>query len=118
MYLKIYPTFDVLGFLTNRDRTSSCRSTHFLLKVLERTLKIKIVLPERKITGVEEFFKKFPDLKDVFIDGTKRPVQGPKDAKKRKKLYSGKKKQFTKKTIVMGSEKSSNGLGCLWPMIK
>ena len=105
LYLKTYPTFDLLGFLTNRDRTSSCRSTHFLLKVMERTLKIKIVLPERKITSVEEFFKKFPDLKDVFIDGTERPVQRPKDSKKRKKLYSGKKKQFTKKTIVMGNEK-------------
>lgn len=105
LYLKTYPTFDVLGFLTNRDRTRACRSTHFLLKVLERTLKIKIVLPERKITSVEEFFKKFPDLKDVFIDGTERPVQRPKNSKKRKKLYSGKKKQFTRKTIVVSDEK-------------
>jgi hypothetical protein len=104
LYLKTYPTFDVLGFLTNRDRTRACRSTHFLLKVLERTLKIKIVLPERKITSVEEFFEKFPDLKDVFLDGTERPVQRPKNSKKRKKLYSGKKKQFTRKTIVISDE--------------
>jgi hypothetical protein len=44
-------------------------------------------------------------MKDVFPDGTERPVQRPKDAKKRKKLYSGKKRRFTKKTIVAADEK-------------
>lgn len=105
LYLKTYPTFDVLGFLTDRERTRACRSTHFLLKVLERTLGKKFVLPARKITSVEEFFEKFPEMKDVFPDGTERPVQRPKDAKKRKKLYSGKKKRFTKKAIVVADEK-------------
>ncbi|NBX50887.1 IS5/IS1182 family transposase [bacterium] len=83
LYLKTYPTFDVLGFLTNRERTRARRSTHFLLQVLERTLGKKFVLPTRKITSVEEFFEKFPEMKDVFPDGTERPVQRPKDAKKR-----------------------------------
>lgn len=105
LYLKTYPTFDVLGFLTDRERTRACRSTHFLLKVLERTLGKNIVLPERKITSVEEFFEKFPEVKDVFLDGTERPVQRPKDSKKRKKVYSGKKKQFTRKTIIVVNEK-------------
>lgn len=105
LYLKTYPTFDVLGFLTDRERTRACRSTHFLLKVLQRTLGKNIVLPERKITSVEEFFEKFPETKDVFLDGTERPVQRPKDAQKRKKLYSGKKKQFTRKTIIVVNEK-------------
>lgn len=105
LYLKTYPTFDVLGFLTDRERTRACRSTHFLLKVLQRTLGKNIVLPERKITSVEEFFEKFPETKDVFLDGTERPVQRPKDAQKRKKLYSGKKKQFTRKTIMVVNEK-------------
>ncbi|NBX49059.1 IS5/IS1182 family transposase [bacterium] len=105
LYLKTYPIFDVLGFLTDRERTRACRSTHFLLKVLERTLGKKFFLPARKITSVEEFFEKFPEMKDIFPDGTERPVQRPKDAKKRKKLYSGKKKRFTKKAIVVADEK-------------
>jgi hypothetical protein len=29
LYLKTHPTFDVLGFLTGRERTRACRSTHF-----------------------------------------------------------------------------------------
>lgn len=105
LYLKTYPTFDVLGFLTDRERSRACRSTHFLLGALERALGRKLVLPERKITSVEEFFEKFPEARDIFPDGTERPVQRPKDAKKRKKLYSGKKKRFTRKTIVVADEK-------------
>lgn len=105
LYLKTYPTFDVLGFLTDRERSRACRSTHFLLGALERALGRKLVLPERKITSVKEFFEKFPEARDIFPDGTERPVQRPKDAKKRKKLYSGKKKRFTRKTIVVADEK-------------
>lgn len=104
MYTKIYPTFDVMGFLTGTERTRSCRNVHVLLKVLEEGLGRKLVLPERKIRSVEEFFEKFPEAKDVFPDGTERPVQRPKDSKKRKKLYSGKKKRFTRKTIVVADE--------------
>jgi DDE superfamily endonuclease/Helix-turn-helix of DDE superfamily endonuclease len=104
LYLKTYPTFDVLGFLTNRERSRACRSTHFLLGVLERTLGIQLVLPERKITSVKEFFEKFPDTKDLFLDGTERPIQRPKDASKRKKLYSGKKKRTVRKALVICDE--------------
>lgn len=105
MYLKIYPTFDVMGFLTGTERTRSCRNTHFLLGALEKALGRKFVLPERKIRSVEEFLEKFPEAKDIFFDGTERPVQRPKDFKKRKKLYSGKKKRTMRKTILMTDEK-------------
>jgi DDE superfamily endonuclease/Helix-turn-helix of DDE superfamily endonuclease len=105
IYLKIYPTFDVLGYLTGRERTRSCRYTHLLLGVLEDALGKKIVLPERKIRSVEEFFEKFPEARDIFLDGTERPVQRPKDAKKRKKLYSGKKKRTMRKTLILCDEK-------------
>lgn len=105
IYLKCYPTFDVLGFLSNREKTRACRSAHFLLRVMERTLGRQLVLPERQIRSVEEFFEKFPEAKDVFIDGTERPVQKPKSLKRRKKLYSGKKKSTMRKNIVMGTFK-------------
>lgn len=105
IYLKCYPTFDVLGCLTGRDRTRSCRGVHQLLPILESVLRKQFVLPERKIRSVEEFFAKFPEAKDVFLDGTERPVQKPKSLKKKKKLYSGKKKQTTRKNIVLTNEK-------------
>lgn len=105
MYAKIYPTFDVMGCLTGTERTRSCRNVHILLGVLEDALGRKLVLPKRKIRSVEEFFEKFPEARDIFPDGTERPVQRPVDSKKRKKLYSGKKKRFTRKTIVIADEK-------------
>lgn len=101
LYLKCYPTFDLLGFLTGRERTRSCRSVQTLLPVLEMALGRQLVLPKRKISSVEEFFNTFPEAKEVFIDGTERPVQKSKKLKKRNKLYSGKKKGTTRKTVVV-----------------
>lgn len=105
MYLKIYPTFDVTSFLVGIDRSNCCRQEQFLVGVLEKTLGRKLVLPERKISSVEEFFEKFPEAKDIFIDGTERRVQKPKNQRKRKKLYSGKKKATTRKNIVVNDER-------------
>jgi len=103
-YLKVYPTFDVLGFMTDRDRGKCCRSAHILLRILKKTLGREIVLPERKITSVEEFFEKFPEAKDIFIDGTERRIQRPRSNKRNKKFYSGKKKSHTRKNVVVCDE--------------
>ena len=105
MYLKIYPTYDVLAFLTDRQRSKCCESVQLLLPVLRMTLGRKLALPKRKITSVDEFFRLFPEAKEVFLDGTERRVQKPKNLKKRAKLYSGKKKATTRKTIVVSNEK-------------
>jgi hypothetical protein len=105
LYLKAYPTYDVLSSIFDLDRGPACRRVHQLLPVLEASLGRKIVLPERKITSIEEFYQKFPEAKDVLVDGTERPVQKPKDAKKRKKVYSGKKKTTTRKHIVISNPK-------------
>lgn len=105
LYLKCYPTFDLLAFLTGRDRSRCCRSVQTMLPILEMALGRNFVLPKRKISSPEEFFKLFPEAKEVFIDGTERRVEKPKNLKKRNKLYSGKKKTTTRKTIVVNDSK-------------
>lgn len=105
VYLKCYPTYDFLSVLVGGERTRACRNVQFLLKTLEGALGKKFVLPARKIRNMEEFLEAFPEAKDLFIDGTERPVQKPKNQKKRRKLYSGKKKGTTRKTIVVSNEK-------------
>lgn len=100
MYLKTYPTFDVMGFMWGTDRTRAHKWSHKLLPILKNSLHISGSLPKRKIASVEEFLKAFPEVKDVFIDGTERPVQKPKSQKRRKKLYSGKKKGTMRKNII------------------
>lgn len=103
-YLKAYPTFDVLAFIAQFHRTRACQWTLALLPVLEKTLGRKLVLPERKISSVEEFLAKFPDAKDVFGDGSDRRIQRPKNPKRQNKTYSGKKKAHTRKQIVLADE--------------
>jgi len=103
-YAKAYPTFDVAGFLYDRDRACPCRWVKTLLPLLEKALQRKIVLPERTMESVEAFFKRFPAVKDIFVDGTERPIPRPQNPKKQKKNYSGKKKRHTRKNMIWCDE--------------
>lgn len=105
MFLKIYPTYDVLSILANHQRSKCGDSVNFLLPVLEMTLGRELVLPERKAGSLEEVFERCPVLKDIFMDGTERRIQRPRNLKRRKKLYSGKKKSTARKTVVLSDEK-------------
>lgn len=104
-YYKCYPTYDVLSFLFDCDRGDACRRQFFLSGILEKTLGKKSALPQRKLRSVEDFFKAFPEAKEVFIDGTERPIQRPKDKEKQKTNYSGKKKRHTRKNLVISTKK-------------
>lgn len=73
---------------------------HRLQGVLETALDRKMVLPERKLERIEQFLERFPEVKEVILDGTERPVQRPQDAEKQKAHYSGKKKRHTRKPIT------------------
>ena len=100
-YFKCYPTFDLLGLLFDLERGRSNRWVHLLQKILEEVLGQVMVLPERKIRSLQEFVERFPEAKEVFVDGTERPIQRPKDNDKQKRHYSGKKKRHTRKHTVM-----------------
>ena len=100
-YLKVYPTYDVASFLFNADRAQPCRWVKKLLPLLEQTLKRVCVLPKRQIRSVTEFLRMFPDVKDLFMDGTEHRVQRSKNAKNQKRQYSGKKKTHTRKNIII-----------------
>lgn len=104
MYIKTYPTFDFLGFVFNMHRSKAHKNTAKLIGSLEKALGRKIVMPEKKITSMDEFLEKFPEAKDIFVDGVERPIQRPKDKKKQNKLYSGKKKRHMRKSIIAVTE--------------
>jgi hypothetical protein len=104
-YLKVYPTFDVLGALFAKPRGRSCESIHRLLPVLEEALGERCVLPERRISSMAEFRQRFPEVKDVMIDGVERPIQRPQSSKRQGRHYSGKKKSHRRKNVVMTDAK-------------
>lgn len=87
LYIKCYPTFDLISFFYNVDRSRAYRWVSSLLPILEKTLEREVVLPKRKINSPEDFLRMFPDVKDVFIDGTERIIQRPKKHKNQKKLF-------------------------------
>ncbi|MGI0495150.1 transposase family protein [Alkalinema pantanalense CENA528] len=100
LYCKCYPTFDLLSVLFHFDRSCAWDWVHRLLPVLETALGYKQALPARKVRSIEEFVERFPEVKEVILDGTERPVQRPKDWQQQKEHYSGKKKRHTRKHIT------------------
>jgi len=100
-YLKVYPTFDVLGALFGKPRGRSCEAVHAWMPALEEALGQKCVLPQRQVRSVEEFRQRFPEVKDVMMDGTERPIRRPKGGKSQRRHYSGKKKGHRRKHLVV-----------------
>ena len=83
---------------------------HQLSVIIEAVLGKEMVLPKRQIHTIDEFFKIFPEVKEIFIDGTERPIQRSKDNEQQKENYSGKKKRHTKKNIVVTDRHKKIGL--------
>jgi len=104
-YLKVCPTFDVAAFIFNSSKTRTHEWKNIALPLLEKTLGRKLVLPKRKISTLEEFKQAFPEIADVFLDGTERKIQRPKKPKNNKKNYSGKRKHHSRKNVLMSDEK-------------
>lgn len=104
-YLKNYPTFDVAAYVFASSKTQTNKWVLNILPVLEKTLKRKLVLPERQIRSIEEFYTLFPDVKEVMIDGLERPVERSKKDKNQRGNYSGKKKRHTRKNVIVTDSK-------------
>jgi hypothetical protein len=100
LYLKIYPTYDLAGFMLGTDRSRACRWVNKLMPLLEKTLGRACALPARQTKTLEELLKKHPEIKDIFIDGTERRTQRPKNNRNQGRRYSGKQKAYTRKNIL------------------
>ena len=77
MYVKCYPTFDVASVLYQVHRSRLHRWVQTWLPVLEQALGYEVVLPERRIDQVETFFTRFPQVKDLWLNGTECPIRRP-----------------------------------------
>jgi hypothetical protein len=99
-YFKCYPTFDLAGVIFDLDRAQTHRWMHRLQPILQATLGKEMVLPVRKLRSIEEFIACFPEVTEVIIDGTERPIQRPSNLEKQKQNYSGKKRRHTRKHLA------------------
>ncbi len=97
-YLKVYPTFDVLGAQFGMNRSKACENVHALRPILYKALENLGVMPHREFKTVEEFRAACDWIDDLLIDATERPHSRPADDAKQKDLYSGKKNGTCLKT--------------------
>jgi hypothetical protein len=102
-YLKVYPTFDVLGAQFGMNRSKACENVHALRPILYKALQNLSVMPHREFTTVEAFREACEWIDDLLIDATERPHSRPSDDAKQKDLYSGKKKRHTVKNTIMST---------------
>jgi hypothetical protein len=63
------------------------------------------MVPATDAAGLARILGEHPEVRDVFVDGTERPVQRSASAKNQRKDYSGKKKKHAKKNLVVTSER-------------
>ena len=93
-YLKVYPTFDVLGAQFRMSRSKACENVHALRLILYKALQNLDVMPDREFKTVEEFVEVCDWIDDLLIDVTERPHRRPADNTQQKDLYSGKKTSY------------------------
>ncbi|MEO9294908.1 MAG: transposase family protein [Nitrososphaera sp.] len=102
VYYRLYITYTLAEYLFGLDQSNVCRD----IQVLEPLVRKCMLLPEklyrktRRLRTIEEVEQYFPGFK-AFIDAMEQEIPRPKDKRRRKSYYSGKKKKHTVKKQVM-----------------
>lgn len=108
VWLRKYPTQEVLGYLFGVSDTSAGRVVKRLLPLLEQSGRATMKMPDpgrKKRRQLSDLLADTPELA-VVIDTFEQRVQRPQAGQQADKYYSGKKKQNTLKSQVAVDEES------------
>lgn len=105
VYIKQYPTQDLMGVLFGRTQPWACKWVHRLLPLLEQSLGAQQLLPLRRTASIAELRERCPGL-EFIVDGTERPIGRPTQEPAQTEKYSGKKKRHTVKNIVLTNKQT------------
>ena len=96
MYYRMYTTYDMLGMIFDLDKSNVSRNIRYLEPAVKCSIPIpaKKYVDSKKLKTMQDLLQFFPEL-IVITDGTEQQIPRPKDKKKRKTHYSGKKKKHT-----------------------
>jgi len=103
LWLRVYPTYEVLGWLFGLEKSNAWENVQAALAVLESLADFPFERPaadRAKLGTKEAVFEAFPQVK-VIIDGKEQPFQRPQGWDEQKPFYSGKKKRHTVKNQVL-----------------
>jgi hypothetical protein len=102
MWLRVYPTFDVLAFLFSLHHSNAVRGVHDVLDTLSHLCAFVLDLPHesrRPLPTIEAVMDAFPDVR-LIIDAKEQRVSRPKGKENQKPYYSGKNRMTTVKNQV------------------
>jgi hypothetical protein len=105
IWLRVYPTSPVLGFLFGISHPTVLRTIARVLPILEQAGRDTMRLPghgergRRSHRTLNDLLVAIPDL-TVIVDSFEQRVQRPRDQEEADRHYSGKKKQHTLKSQV------------------
>jgi hypothetical protein len=108
VWLRIYPTHEVLGYLFGVSDSTVSRLIQRVLPVLEQAGRDTMRMPDpgrKRRRKLADLLQDTPQLA-VVIDTFEQRVQRPRDRDEADKFYSGKKKQHTLKSQVAVDETS------------
>jgi hypothetical protein len=107
VYYRLYITYTLTGFLFDLDQSNVFRDIEKIEGLMRSCLPIPQMLYNitKRLKTREEIEEYFPDLL-AFIDCWEQAIPRPKNRKKRKLYYSGKKKKHTVKNLYAVNEDS------------
>jgi hypothetical protein len=105
VYQKSYPVQSVMGELFGISQSQANEWIHTLLPILKQALDDLGYEPERDPKKFRKNEQGQNDADKSIIDGTERRRQRPKEAKKQRLHYSGKKKIHSDKNVVIATVK-------------
>lgn len=103
MWLRIYPTYEVLGFFFDLHKANAQRGVVAVLAVLDTLSDFSLERPgddRQKLRSAAEVMAAFPDVRFI-IDAKEQRINKPAGEEKQKPYYSGKKKTHTIKTQLV-----------------
>jgi hypothetical protein len=106
VYYRLYITYTLMEYLFGLDQSNVCRNIQKIERLIRRYLPIpqKLYKVTRRLKTREEVEEYFPGLL-AFTDCTEQPIPRPKNRKKRRLYYSGKKKKHTVKNLYTTNQK-------------
>src|SRR3954466_8419116 len=98
VYYRLYITYTLADFLFDIDQSNICRDIQKIERLVRQCMPIpqKIYNITKRLQTVDEVEQYFPGFL-AFIDTTEQQIPRPKNNRKRKAYYSGKKKRHTVK---------------------
>ncbi len=94
MYYRMYTTYDMLGMIFDLDKSNVMRDIKYLEPAIKQSIPAKKYADSKKLKSLDDIQQFFPELIAI-TDGTEQQIPRPKNKKKRKTHYSGKKKKHT-----------------------